>query len=77
MKYICNVKYDKLIKHVIETSTGNLEVTEGKYPHGEKRIEYKFKGIRIDKVDFNINACDKGLSEIVLACELVKFIKEQ
>lgn len=74
MKYICNVKDGDLVKHVIETSAGNLEVSYGHHDY-TKTNEWRFKGVTIGE-DYQIQASDKSLSEIVLAIELVKFIKE-
>lgn len=75
MKYICNVKEGKLIKHIIEISGKNVEVTDG--VHDYTKIEgYQYNDVEINKETLNVRASNKSLAEIVLACELVKFIKE-
>ncbi len=75
MKYICSVKDGDLIRHVIETTTGNVEVTYGRHNYN-KYDSYLFKGVEVREGDFNIDAHNKPFSTILLACELVKFIRE-
>ncbi|PHS09366.1 MAG: hypothetical protein COA78_11945 [Blastopirellula sp.] len=75
MKYICNVIDGDNVKHVIETSAGNVEVVFGKHEYNKYK-SYLFKDVKIRDDSFNVNASNQPFSTILLACELVKFIRE-